>query len=163
MVLNIGLTGPLGNTHLIERRKTMKRIVLVALIAAVLGSVPATSWAVGFTGGGGASGGLASTDIDTCAELAAILTDETGTCGSVVLSQAPTIVSPIVTTSLNIPHSTSLPGTCSVGDQYMDTDATTGQRLYLCESANTWALQGDGGAGTGMTHGETMVRISLGF
>jgi len=65
--------------------------------------------------------------------------------------------------SVKIPSSTTLPATCAVGQIYMDTDATTGQRLYLCESANTWALQGDGGAGTGMTHGETMVRISLGF
>jgi hypothetical protein len=51
--------------------------------------------------------------------------------------------------TLQIPNSTTLPGTCEVGDSYMDTDATTGQRFYLCESANTWALQGDGGAGGG--------------
>lgn len=49
--------------------------------------------------------------------------------------------------SLEIPNGTSLPGTCTVGQQFMDTDATTGQRLYLCESVNTWALQGDGGGG----------------
>lgn len=49
--------------------------------------------------------------------------------------------------TLQIPNSTTLPGTCEVGDAYMDTDATSGQRLYLCESANTWALQGDGGGG----------------
>ncbi len=46
-----------------------------------------------------------------------------------------------------IPNSGTLPGTCEVGDAYMDTDATTGQRFFLCESANTWALQGDGGGG----------------
>jgi hypothetical protein len=52
--------------------------------------------------------------------------------------------------TLEIPNSTTLPGTCVVGEQYMDTDATTGQRHYLCEAANTWALQGDGvGAGGG--------------
>lgn len=49
-----------------------------------------------------------------------------------------------MTGSLNIPNSISLPGTCTVGDEYMDTDAATGQRLYLCESTNTWALQGAG-------------------
>ncbi len=48
---------------------------------------------------------------------------------------------------LQIPNSTSLPGTCDIGDQFMDTNATSGQRLYLCESANTWALQGDGSGG----------------
>jgi hypothetical protein len=50
---------------------------------------------------------------------------------------------------LAIPNSTSLPGTCTVGQIYMDTDATSGQRIYACQSTNTWALQGDGGAGGG--------------
>ena len=54
-----------------------------------------------------------------------------------------------ITGSLNIPHSTTLPATCNVGDEYMDTDATSGQRFYLCESANTWALQGGSGGGSG--------------
>lgn len=49
----------------------------------------------------------------------------------------------------NVPNSTTLPATCSAGDMYMDTNATTGQRFYLCESANTWVLQGDGTAGGG--------------
>jgi hypothetical protein len=31
----------------------------------------------------------------------------------------------------------------------MDTDATSGQRLYLCQASNTWALQGDGGGASG--------------
>jgi hypothetical protein len=48
--------------------------------------------------------------------------------------------------TLQVPNSTSLPGTCEVGDSYMDTDASTGQRFYLCESADTWAQQGGGGA-----------------
>lgn len=51
--------------------------------------------------------------------------------------------------SLEIPNSTTLPATCSVGQIYMDTDATSGQRIYACESANTWALQGDGGGAGG--------------
>lgn len=112
---------------------------------------------------GSSSGGLASTDIDTCAEFAAIMTGETGTCGNVVLSQGPTIADPVLTGSATIPNSTTLPATCAVGNIYMDTDATTGQRLYLCESTNTWALQGDGGAGTGMTHPQVMARTSIGF
>lgn len=49
--------------------------------------------------------------------------------------------------TVEIPNSTSLPGTCSTGQIYADTDATSGQRLYLCQSANTWVLQGDGGSG----------------
>jgi hypothetical protein len=49
--------------------------------------------------------------------------------------------------TVEIPNSTTLPGTCAVGDSYMDTDATSGQRFYLCESTDTWALQGDGAGG----------------
>lgn len=46
--------------------------------------------------------------------------------------------------TVRLPQGTSLPGTCSVGDMFMDTDATSGQRFYLCESENTWRVQGDG-------------------
>lgn len=52
--------------------------------------------------------------------------------------------------TLEIPNGTTLPATCAVGEQFMDTDATTGQRHYLCESTDTWALQGDGGGGGGI-------------
>ena len=45
-------------------------------------------------GDGTLGSGLASTDIDTCAEIAAIVTGETGTCGSLVLSDSPTLVTP---------------------------------------------------------------------
>ena len=53
--------------------------------------------------------------------------------------------------TLRVPNSTTLPGTCTVGDSYMDTDATTGARWYLCESTNTWVVQGGGGGGGGST------------
>ena len=53
-----------------------------------------------------------------------------------------------VYTSLNIPTSSTLPATCEVGDIYHDNDATSGQQFYICESTNTWALQGDGGGTT---------------
>lgn len=57
----------------------------------------------------------------------------------------------LTSNTLRLPNSNTLPGTCTTGDFYMDTDATTGQRLYACESANTWVLQGDGGSGGGLT------------
>ena len=42
-----------------------------------------------------------------------------------------------------VPNSTTLPATCTAAQLYMDTNATTKQRLYYCDSANTWvALQG---------------------
>lgn len=49
--------------------------------------------------------------------------------------------------TLRVPNSTILPATCTVGDSYMDTDATSGARWYLCESTDTWAAQGGGGGG----------------
>lgn len=61
---------------------------------------------------------------------------------------------------LEVPNGTSLPGTCSVGQVYMDTDATSGQRIYACESSNTWVLQGGGGGGNGyslMFYGNTQT------
>jgi hypothetical protein len=51
----------------------------------------------------------------------------------------------------NVPHSTTLPATCNVGDAYMDTDATTGERWYLCESTNTWVKQGGSGGSSSFT------------
>ena len=53
------------------------------------------------------------------------------------------------TTALILPRATTLPATCTTGSFYVDSDATSGQRLYLCESTNTWVLQGDGGGGGG--------------
>lgn len=115
--------------------------LLLALMFLLVGPVSAAS----INGGGSGSGGLASTDIDTCAENAAIWTDETGTCGGPVLSQAPTIVSPIITTSLLIPNDTAVPGTCSIGMLFFDNNATAGVNLYGCTASNTWTLLGDGG------------------
>lgn len=43
--------------------------------------------------------------------------------------------------TLELPNSTSLPGSCDVGDMYMDTDATSGARFFLCENTNTWVAQ----------------------
>ncbi|MGC8807882.1 MAG: hypothetical protein ACP5QB_10140 [Thiomonas sp.] len=44
---------------------------------------------------------------------------------------------------------TTLPGTCSVGQAFFKTDATAGQNIYLCTSANTWTqVQGGSGGGT---------------
>lgn len=51
--------------------------------------------------------------------------------------------------TVEVPNSNTLPATCVVGQFYMDTDATSGQRMYACQSTNTWALQGDGGAAGG--------------
>lgn len=48
----------------------------------------------------------------------------------------------------NVPHGT-LPATCSQGDMYQNISGTSGQQWYLCESTNTWVLEGGGGGGGG--------------
>lgn len=62
---------------------------------------------------------------------------------------------------LTFPNSTSLPGTCTVGQIYMDTDATSGQRIYACESTNTWVLQG--GSSTGFQQLVTVAKAGGDF
>lgn len=70
-----------------------------------------------------------------------------GSTGAVTLSLPSSI--DLGGKTLEIPNSNTLPATCGVGQIYMDTDATSGRRIYACESANTWALQGDGNTGGG--------------
>lgn len=41
----------------------------------------------------------------------------------------------------------SQPGTCAVGDMWVDTNGTSGQRIYTCESTNTWVAQAGGSGG----------------
>ena len=55
--------------------------------------------------------------------------------------------------AVEIPNSGTLPASCTVGQMYMDTDATSGQRFYLCQATDTWAVQGDGG-GAGISDGD---------
>lgn len=56
-------------------------------------------------------------------------------------------------TSLNLTNAlvnsgTSLPGTCSAGQLFIDTDADTNGQLYSCIATNTWKdVDDDGGAG----------------
>jgi hypothetical protein len=57
---------------------------------------------------------------------------------------------------------TQLPATCSSGALFFLSNAPSGQNLYGCVSANTWALQsgGTGGGGTGdltVSNNDTLV------
>jgi hypothetical protein len=46
--------------------------------------------------------------------------------------------------SVEIPNSGTLPGTCTVGQVYQDTSASSGAQWYLCETTDTWVVQGGG-------------------
>jgi hypothetical protein len=43
---------------------------------------------------------------------------------------------------------TSLPTSCTAGEQYFKTDATAGQNLHLCTATNTWTQISGGGGGS---------------
>lgn len=63
---------------------------------------------------------------------------------------------------LSVPSGTSLPATCSVNQIFNLTTATAGQRLYLCESANSWHVEGDGGgSGSGTIVSGTQYHIPM--
>src|SRR3990167_5027077 len=44
-----------------------------------------------------------------------------------------------------VPVSTDCDAAGEAGRMFYDSDATTGQRLYVCEGASGWKMQGDGG------------------
>lgn len=46
--------------------------------------------------------------------------------------------------SITIYSQTTAPATCAVGSIWVDTDAPSGQRLYSCETTDTFVLQGGG-------------------
>jgi len=150
----------------------MKKFALVCALLALMAAMSSSAFAQ-FTGGGsGAGGGLATADLDTCAENAAIWTDETGTCGGPVLSNAPTITSPVISTKINLPRVTAFPGTPSSGDTVIITDdsaagacdSAAGSSTTICQyNGSAWAAIGDGGSGSGLTQAQVLARTSVGF
>jgi len=54
----------------------------------------------------------------------------------------------------------TLPVDCSDRDVFVDTNATSGQRIYLCET-NTWVQQGGAGGGSGTVSSGTADRVAI--
>jgi hypothetical protein len=107
----------------------------------------------GITGLGAGIGTLLATP--SSANLAAAVTDETGS-GVAVFGTAPTISSAVLSTKVNLPRVTALPGTPSAGDTVIVTDdsatgacdSAAGSSTSLCQySGSAWVAIGDGGAG----------------
>lgn len=61
--------------------------------------------------------------------------------GSTTLGTVLGTINATSATSFRVPNSVTTPATCTVGDVYFDTDATSGKRIYGCESANTWVSE----------------------
>jgi hypothetical protein len=109
---------------------------ILLLIVALLAS-PVVLQAQNIAPPSGSGGGLASGDIDTCAEFAAIMTGETGTCGSVVLS-----ADPVFTGSLQIPNGAA-PTTDAFGEIAGDNNAWAASRgaiQWFDGTANTYII-----------------------
>jgi hypothetical protein len=64
------------------------------------------------------------------------------------------------TAGFKIRYATTLPTYCEVGQLFMDSDATTGRRIYACESTDTRVLQGDGNSGGSPTWGTIVGTLS---
>ncbi|MBX3288394.1 MAG: hypothetical protein KF855_03520 [Acidobacteria bacterium] len=89
--------------------------------------------------------------------FASAVTDETGS-GSLVFGTAPTLTSPVISTKIQLPRVTALPGSPNAGDTVIVTDdsatgacdSSGGSATTLCQySGSAWVALGDGGSGGG--------------
>src|SRR5438552_11949849 len=53
------------------------------------------------------------------------------------------------------------PSACSVGDLYIETDATSGQRFRVCTATNTWNQLGVTASGTGSCTNQAVTALNL--
>jgi hypothetical protein len=51
--------------------------------------------------------------------------------------------------NIRVNTGTSLPASCTEGDEFIKTDAAAGQKQYTCIATDTWEQQGGGGGGGG--------------
>lgn len=95
------------------------------------------------------------------ANLASAITNETGS-GALVFGTSPTIASAVMSTKINLPRVTALPGTPSAGDTVIVTDdsavgacdSSAGSSTTLCQyNGSGWVSLGDGGGGGGSAAG----------
>jgi hypothetical protein len=108
-------------------------------------------YAVG-TADGGSGGGLASTDIDTSAEIRTIVGDETGT-GALVFATSPTLVTPILgtptsgtlTNATGLPISTGVSGLGTGVATALATPSSANLRSAVTDESGTGALIFAGG------------------
>jgi hypothetical protein len=88
--------------------------------------------------GGGGSGDI--TDVWGCA---------TGNCNALTAASGDSLDAGSADSTIPAKKGTATPGTCTVGEQFFDTDATAGLNVFGCTATNTWTLLGDGAGGSG--------------
>lgn len=116
-----------------------------ALVGGVLAANGANCSAGQFPLGVDASGAA-----ETCTALPTTIA---GTANEVAASASTGAVTLSLPSGLNfgsktvtMPKGTAVPGTCTIGDYFFDTDATAGQNVFGCTATNTWTVQGGGGS-----------------
>lgn len=70
----------------------------------------------------------------------------TGNCSTLTAAAGDSLDCGSADSCSPMPRSTTLPGTCTEGQMYQDTDSG-GAELYVCTAANTWTSVGGGGSG----------------
>lgn len=115
----------------------------------IYGCTATNTWTLEGDGGGG-SGDI--TDVWGCT---------TGNCNALTAASGDTLDAGSADSTIPWKKGTSPPGTCTTGEGFFDTDATAGQNIYGCTATNTWTLEGDGGAGGGITGTLTSGRITV--
>jgi hypothetical protein len=110
----VGAKPGTGSTNLVD---------VVSIGSGLTLATGSTPWVLSATGGGGS---LSATDIDTSAELKAILTDETGS-GALVFGTSPTLVTP----TLGVATATSV----SITDDAYDATTWDGSTLVPTKNA----------------------------
>lgn len=121
----------------------MKKILsgLLAILVLLAQVPPASALVTTLPSLSGCTGTL-STDI--WAERHASDAIDCETTGNSIAS----MVYGITPSTFTIPNGSALPGTCTVGQLFNKTSAHTGQQIYLCESTNTWVLEGNAPGGS---------------
>jgi hypothetical protein len=120
----------------------------------------------------------------TSAQLATVLSDETGGSGVVVFSASPTLTGTLTaagitatggaidftgathTSPIKSGTTAAKPATCtftagSAMEVYLATDATAGQNIFFCTATNTWTQQSGGAGGGTVTHSGTLTASNI--
>jgi hypothetical protein len=117
------------------------------------------------TSGGAVSIAVDDDVPDTDAEILDAHTMNGGTITASTLSGTNTVTGTLNLNSatqgnLRFPAGLNLPGTCTIGDSYWDTDADSDGSFFVCRATNTWKdVDDDGGAGGGAPTDATYLTL----
>lgn len=95
-------------------------------------------------------GGVSSVGVTPVANETSSSGGPITTSGAITVGLASAINLGSKTSTAVFKSGTTPPVTCSVGQQFFDTDATAGSNFLGCTATNTWTVQGGGGVAAGV-------------